>query len=162
MILFSMVGVFVISLFVAPYKSDMFFVFLLFSVLASIIALAANACIYFEQVTRIESIEESKAREDIYKEKAEVLTGEFKVWLGEKYPDIEKGIFKNLMPVNISMVATVFPEIKSSETIMNLVSRINEMQNKIYSEKLTIEKYKKGIRITKRNPWIIRRMIPIT
>lgn len=126
----------------------------------SIVNLIANACMYFEQVIRIEGIKESEAREVIYKEKAESLTGEFKLWLGEKYPEIEKGIFKCLIPTDISMVATVFPEIKLSETITNLVSRINELQGRIYSEKLEIERYKKGIRIAKRNPWIIRKIIP--
>lgn len=161
MILLGILGAIVIGMLVAPYKSDMFFVFLLFSVITSIINLVSNACMYFEQVVRIEGIEESKAREIIYKEKAVMLTDEFKIWLGEKYPDIERNIFKTLIPTNVSIVATSFPEIKSSEVIMDLVSRINELQSKIYSEKLMIEKYRKGIRIAKRNPWIIKKMIPI-
>jgi len=155
-----MLGVFIISLFIAPYGSEGFCVLIGLSVAMTIIGFVVHAVVYCEQINSIESIKECEAREKIYKKKAEALTGEFKVWLGEKYPDIEKEIFKELIPAKVSILAVSFPEIKSSETMMDLVSRINKLQGDVYSEKLNIERYRKQIRVAKRNPWVIRGTVP--
>ena len=127
----------------------------------AIIGLIKHACLYHDQINNIERIKECEAREKIYKEKAEALTGEFKLWLGEKYPEIEKGIFKDLIPAKVSILAVSFPEIRSSETINNLISHINKLQGSIYSEKLDTESYRRRIRVIKRNPWVIRKIMPI-
>ena len=161
MILFSMVGVLIIGMFIVPPGSDAFIGFVVFASMCSIITLAVNAAIYCEQVNNIENIEEAIAKEVIYKEKATVLTAEFKLWLGEKYPEIEKSIFSDLIPSSVSVFAVSFPEIKSSGTIMLLVNKINALQISIYAQKLNVERFKRNIRVNKRNPWVIRKMMPI-
>jgi len=160
MILFSILGVLIIGAAVVPYESSAFIALTLLTIIAAIACLITHAAIYWNQINSIECIKECEAGEAIYKEQAEVLTGEFKLWLGEKYPDIERGIFKDLISENITIFAAKFPEIKSSETIMDLVSRINGLQNNVYSKKLNIERHRKKIRVAKRNPWIIRKIIP--
>ncbi len=161
MILLFILGALIIGSFIAPYNSDGFWIFLVFSIIGAIVNLVANAAMYLGQVENIEKIPEAEARQAIFVEKANALTGEFKMWLGKEYPDVEKEIFKSLTPATISIFAAKFPEIKSSETIMNLVSRISDLQSSIYREKLDIEGSKRRIRITKRNPFILNRIIPI-
>ena len=160
MILLSILGVLIISLFVAPYASEGFFVLFAFSIAATLANLIANAAMYVQQVDYIERIPEAEARQAIFVEKAKALTEEFKIWLGEKYPDFEKELFKNLIPQNVAVFAVQFPEIKSSETITKLVSKINSLQSDIYNERLSIERYRRHIRIIKRNPFIITKIMP--
>lgn len=161
MIMLGIMGILVIGLFLTPFRSDGFYIILAGVIVGGVISFIANAAIYYGQVEKIEKIEEAEARGNIFREKAKALTEEFKHWLGDKYPDAEKEIFKNLIPENVAMFAVRFPEIKSSETIEDLVSRINGLQNDVYDEKLNIEEYKREIRVNKRNPWVIRSLIPI-
>ena len=110
MILLSILGVLVVGTFVIPpYGSEGFFVLGGLSVAVAIIGLITQACFYHDQIDSIERVKECEEREKIHKEKAEALTGEFKLWLGEKYPEIEKGIFKDLIPAKVSILAVSFP-----------------------------------------------------
>jgi len=73
--------------------------------------------------------EEKKIHENI----AEAQLSEFKMYLAEVYPNIEKAIFTSMKPDNIQLSAIKYPEIKSEKTIMKLVSLIDNRTSSIYN-----------------------------
>ena len=60
-------------------------------------------------------------------------------------------IFKNLSSQNVTLLATLFPEIKASDTIKNYCSRINSLQNDVYDQDLKIAELKRAIRVRSRD-----------
>ena len=110
-----------------------------------------NLCIYFDQINSIERIKERQEKKEIYLKKASALTDQFKTYLVEKYPEHEMKIFKNLSSQNVTLLATLFPEIKASDTIKNYCSRINSLQNDVYDQDLKIAELKRAIRVRSRD-----------
>ena len=115
---------------------------------------------YFEQINDIEGIKKSAENKDIYSRKRDALTGIFKQHLAVEYPKYEKEIFDKLLPANISIVATMFPEIKMSEIILDFCKRISTLENMVYQQELDITESEKRIRIRLRNKMLFWFLLP--
>ena len=106
---------------------------------------------YFDQIEAIEELEQCRENKKIYKKKRDELADVFKQHLASEYPDYEKEIFSKLIPENITAVATMFPEIKASETIVDYCNKIYLLTDKIYDQDLKITENEKDIRIRLRD-----------
>ena len=106
---------------------------------------------YTDQIEDIERIMERVKRKDIYTKQRDELAEVFKQHLAQQYPDYEKDIFSKLLPENITAVATIFPEIKSSETIMDYCNKINSLTSGVYKEDIAIAGHERKIRVRKRD-----------
>jgi len=131
---------------------------LILSVLSAItfvISLIAFVCCFYweydEQIKDIEKIKEYTGRKKLFEESTKSIIDEFKSTLVIKYPEIEKDLFKNFIPNNISAIAVSIPEIKSSETLLAYCHKINEIQNKIIEQDEYILRFKRDISYRKRN-----------
>lgn len=71
---------------------------------------------YVNQTKKFEDIRAKLKSLIIYKDKQETLIREFKIYLADKYPDLEKEIFTLIANSNndVSVILS-YPEIKSSE-----------------------------------------------
>jgi len=107
--------------------------------------------VYISQIEDIESIKEKEQDKEVYRKKREELTVVFKQYLAEQYPNYEKEIFSKLLPDNITAVATMFPDIKASETITDYCNKISKLTDNIYSQDLNINRKKKNIRVRLRD-----------
>ena len=133
-----------------------------FAMIGFIIVIIAQIVSCYSQVQDIENIEKEKNNKVIYQSRADDLLGEFKTYLADMYPDIEKEIFKTMKPEKITAYMVKYPELKSSETICKLVNLINEIKGQVYGCDLRINQLKTDIRIRKRTSgmWLIGRLIP--
>lgn len=140
--------------------------FMTFLVIA-IVYLVGNLtgfCIsYCEHVKNIEEITERKKKKKIYEKQRDELIQHATLYLGDKFPEHEKELFKLIVEKNSEAVVNllgVFPEIKSGEVLKDLVKRMQRLHGYVYEEELAIEHLKKDIRCRKRNPYILKCILP--
>lgn len=137
--------------------SKVFLIFFLIGFLASIFATAGY---YVSQRNDFEELKKVENVEVIYKKKAIILTESFTAHLSGAYPDFEKGIFEKIKPNNVSVYLVRYPELKSSQTIMLLVEKINKLQDDIYDQQINKEKILKMLRFRTKNIWFWTYFIP--
>lgn len=127
-----------------------------------IIAFIHDLSYYSNQLQRFELVRNYLKSINIYKEKQSELLIYFKSYLGEKYPDFEKQIFKNINESKSDIhIVLKYPELKSSKTIMKLADKINKLANSVYSLRGDMENTCEDIRYYKNGKWeIIKPNIP--
>jgi hypothetical protein len=140
--------------------------FLCFSGLWFIVSSINNFYCYAEQQKKFEELRASLKKISILKEKSEKILAEFKLYLGEKYPELEKQIFSDISNSakdsdKWGMFVTKYPKIQSSKTFNYLVSEMDSLISEIYKLKMEIENDCSSIRFFIKNKWfIIKPKIP--
>lgn len=120
-------------------------------------------CNVYNQIEDIEKIEESRNNKTIYEGQRDELISQVTLYLGEKYPEHEKELFRLIAEKNSEAVVTLlgaFPEIKSADVLKKLVSDVQKLHGYVYGQDIKIEKLKRQIRVRKRNPYILRCFLP--
>jgi len=125
-----------------------------------IVLFIVQLTLYTNQLNDFENLKKFNELETIYQNKADDLTSQFAKYLYEAYPDYEKEIFQNISPEKVDFYLVKYPELKSSETILALTSKINGLQSDYYQQKINKAEFKKDVRFRKKNPWGIGRLIP--
>ena len=123
----------------------------------------AQLCAMYNQIEDIEKIEERKSDKRIYEAQRDDLVEQATLYLGNKYPEHEKEIFKMITEKGNDALVNVLmtlPDLKSAETLKSLVSTIKKLHSDVYSQDIAINKLKRKIRVRKRNPWLVRAIIP--
>lgn len=111
---------------------------------------------YDQQIKRFEDIRGYLKKIVLYQEKQKNLIDEFKVYLAEKYPELEKEVFKMISSSSSDIhVMLSYPEIKSSETLMELVSQINKQASEVYNRREYVENLCVEVRHYSKNNWFI-------
>lgn len=90
------------------------------------------------------------------------LIKEFKFYLGEKFPELEKELHKNISS-NSSDISIIlkYPEIKSSDVLVKLTKEIGESIKNVYEHEKDIEYDCAQIRYHKNGKWeIVKPSIP--
>ena len=117
----------------------------------------------FSQIEDIEKIKEQEAKKALYVLQRDDLVDQATLYLGKEYPEHEKEIFRLITEKNNDALVNVLmtlPELKSAQTLQQLVKTIGSMQDNVYSQDHLIEKLKRKIRVWLRNPWMIRCFMP--
>jgi len=135
-------------------------VFLIIFLLVSFASIFATVDYYVSQRKDFEELKKVENVEIIYKKKAVVLTESFTAHLSGAYPDFEKGIFEEIKPNNVSVYLVKYPELKSSQTLMLLVEKINKLQDDRYDQQINKEKILKRLRFRTKNIWFWTYFIP--
>jgi hypothetical protein len=132
------------------------------SLLYLIIAFISDLYYYSMQLLRFENVRNNLKKIDVYKKKQKELLAEFKNYLGDKYPELEKQIFDNINKSESEMhIVLKYPEIQSSKTLIMLTKNINELADDVYGLYDIIESECKWIRYYKNGKWeIIKPAIP--
>ncbi|MFC1756953.1 hypothetical protein ACFLZC_02250 [Patescibacteria group bacterium] len=125
-----------------------------------VVGLLASVEGYQCQVRDLEDIVKLKQIEVIYKTKAEALTAEFVKHLAKTYPEHEKDIYEKISPDKVTFYLAKYPELKASDTLITLVSRINELQTDVYNQQIMVEEKSRNIRVRLRSPWLFTFVIP--
>lgn len=117
-----------------------------------------NLICYTAQVERFEKIRAGLKRLEISKEKQNNLISEFKIYLADKYPDLEKEIFKLITESksDVHMILN-YPELKSSDTLLALVSQINKLAEEVYNSRHQLEYEYSYVRFYNANQWFYLR-----
>ena len=123
-------------------------------------AFIASGMAWTVQLSDFENVKKFRKIEAIYQTKAEMLTTEFVKHLAETYPEHEKEIYDKISPDNVYLYFVKYPELRSSETIVALVDRINKLQSDVYEQQIKAEETLQKIRFRPKNPWLLRFMIP--
>lgn len=129
----------------------------------TIVNVILHGCIGYDQISNIEKIEEHVGRRIIFAEQRDELITQAVLYLGQTYPEHEKELFKMISEKNSEAVVnilTALPEIKSADTLKELVNTLRSLHGNVYSEDLKIEGLKRRIRIRSRNPWLLQCIIP--
>jgi len=144
--------------------SDVAFIF---SLLAGSVVTAGNLifnlCALSEQNRDIESIEEYKERKKVFTHRRDELLSQAVLYLGEKYPEHEKEIFKLIYEKNNEAAVTLIssiPELKTADAFKGLVNKLQNYHGEVYDQELSILRYKKNIRVRKRSLWLFQWLIP--
>ena len=132
------------------------------SLLYLIITFISDLSYYSTQLLRFEDVRKYLKKIEVYKKKQKELLAEFKNYLGDKYPELEKQIFDNINKSESEMhIVLKYPEIQSSKTLMKLTKNINELADDVYDLYDKIENECKWIRYYKDGKWeIIKPAIP--
>jgi len=139
---------------------DAYETFFVIFLLASLVSIFGTGGTYVIQRKDFEEATKTIKVQEIYKIKATELTKTFSGYLAKKYPDFEKDIFDKIKPGDIPIYMVQYPELKSSETIMLLVEKINQLQNDMYDQQVEREQVLKRIRFRTRNIWWWNWIIP--
>jgi hypothetical protein len=119
-----------------------------------------NLNVVSSQIDDMESIVMVDEQTEILNRKANELMGEFKLHLGETYPNLEKDIFSKISPESLSVYMVQYPQLRSSETIIELVKQINSLKSNVYDMEMRRAEFKKEIRYRLRSPWNISWFVP--
>lgn len=141
-------------------------VIVIFSVVA-VIYTAVNIGVFcsaiYNQIEDIEKITEARNRKTIFERQRDELISHATLYLGEKFPEHERELFKLIAEKNSQAVVNLlsaFPEIKSADMLKDLVKNVQAQHGKVYYEERAIEELKRKIRIRKRNPYTLGCLIP--
>jgi len=91
-------------------------------------------------------------------ERKNVLLIQYTSMLDSNYGSYEKGVYDRITNANkgSNVNVSVYPEIKYSQTIIELSNRLQEQTDAIYQYTLDIEKDKLYLRTIKYSPWVLK------
>lgn len=98
--------------------------------------------------------------QDILQKRADSLTSKFAHYLAEVYPEHEKNIFEKIKPEDCDIYLAKYPELKSSDTIIQLVIQIRSLQDDFYKQQLTRAEILRDMRYRKKSPWVLQFLMP--
>lgn len=145
-------------------KSNALAMFLTIAVIYLITNIGVFCSAVHKQINDIEEIGEKKGTKLIYEKQRDELISQATLYLGEKYPEHEKELFKLIAEKNSEAVVNLlgaFPEIKTADMLKTLVGKIEKLHGNVYYQDTEIEKLKRKIRVRKRNPYMIKYLLPI-
>ncbi len=119
-----------------------------------VIFLISSFCLYSYQERRYENLFANIRRINIYKKRRTDILEDIRAYLSEKYPEIEEKIFKSLSTdkANFKVILNM-PEIKSSETLIELTKQIKGIGDDIYQWMRSVECDCADIRYNLRSKW---------
>lgn len=124
------------------------------------LSLIVTAFAYSDQISDSENITKFERLEKIYEVRADALSQQFATYLADLYPEHERNIFKSINPEGVDIYFVKYPDLKASETILELVAQIKSLQDDRYAQQIEKEKTLKTMRYRKRSPWIFKSVIP--
>jgi len=124
-----------------------------FGVISLLLGIGVVGGIVYNQICDSETIAQLENQKMIYTEQRDVLLSQFKTHLTEQYPEYEKEIFNKLVPASAEVFAVGYPQLKTNETLMLFVDKIDEFNRLIYDTDITKETVLKRMRIRKRE-WL--------
>lgn len=124
------------------------------------ISLLVTAVAYSNQISDSENITKFERLEQIYEVRADALSQQFATYLADLYPEHERNIFESIKPEGIDIYLVKYPNLRASETIIELITQIRSLQDDRYAQQIEREKTLKTMRFRKRDPWIFGFVIP--
>jgi len=135
------------------------YIFIIGSLLANIFT---HSVFYYNQCENLEKLNEIRADKKTYKKRSEVFLAQLRNLLVEVYPQHEKDIFDKINNQTATTVFTIYPEIKSNETINHYVKQLVDIGDKTYHCDLKMNEIIKNLEFRKRisRIWIYSGFLP--
>jgi len=133
---------------------------LLLIIVCVALLIVLNVCGVYRQLNGFESLTMLERQEQICSTKAQALTDEFAHYLAEMYPEHEARIYDRISPDNLNVYLVQYPELRTHETLLSLVSNINQLQSDVYDKQLERETIKRDLRFRPKSPVLIGWLIP--
>lgn len=130
------------------------------TVISFAIFIVVNSVGYLYQVYGIEDYTATQHKIKMYEEKTDLLTLKFNQILAEKYPEHEKKLFDGMTPESVEILLVKYPEIRASETSIELVNQLLRLNNEIYREKEHLIDLVRDANYRRQNGWYMRFIIP--
>jgi len=108
---------------------------------------------YSNQSRRFEDLRSSINKLKNNKQKQTDLLVEFKLYLGDKFPNLENKIFNDITNNSNIKILLKYPEIKSEKVLMKLVDKINDLAGDVYKSLNYIEDDCAWIRYYNKSKW---------
>ena len=111
--------------------------FLIGIVVLLVIFMVVNYTFRSGQVWDLSQIDTHREKIELYKKQREELIPEFRKYLAEVYPQIEKDLFASMSPSkesDLRIYMAKYPEIQSNQTINRLVDELSRCSNKIIAQ----------------------------
>ena len=120
--------------------------------------------LYTNQCEELENLNRIKSDKRIFKERAEAFLAQIRNLLVEVYPQHEKDIFTKITSQTATTILSVYPEIKSNETIIHYIDKLIDFDGKSYDCDLYMNKKIENIEVRKRiaKLWVYSGFIPTT
>lgn len=123
---------------------------------------------YVSQLNAKASLTKYDQLQVVYTRRASDLTARFTTILGVQYPKFEKAIFEGIgpnaaspiTPATIDAYMVAYPQLKTSETLLELVSQIRSQRDLIYQQQVDRVNTEMEIYVRSRNPWLIGVVLP--
>jgi uncharacterized membrane protein len=128
--------------------------------LALVVSVFHTLVTYSAQKYDNEDLIRIQQQTDIYQKRADVLTKQFAHYLADVYPQHEKGIFDKIKPGEVDIYLVKYPELKSSETITQLIKEIRSLQDDYYSQQLERAQILRNMRYRTKSPWVFQFAMP--
>ena len=96
----------------------------------------------------------------IAKEKADVLSAEFKRILVTDYQIHESEIFSSLVPKDVRVYLARYPQIRLADTVIELVGQMNSLWAEYYDKQIEREAVIAELRYRPRSPMLIQSLVP--
>jgi hypothetical protein len=129
----------------------------------NVASIITHFVVYTNQCKDLEKLNQIKSDKRIFKERANLFLGQIRNLLVEVYPLHEKEIFTKITTQTASTIFSVYPDIKSNDTIMHYVKQLIEFDDKAYQCDLAMNDTIKDIKVRKRvsKLWMYSGFIPI-
>ncbi len=134
-------------------------VMLIIALVPVIVSIIATFGAYSSQISDAENIAKFERLEEVYEARANALTEQFASYLADLYPEHERNVFESISPEGIDIYLVKYPNLKASETILELIAQIRSMQDDRYAQQVSRENTLKDMRYRMRNPWIFNSFI---
>ena len=131
---------------------------------ANIGSIITHFSLYINQCKDLENLNKIKSDKRIFKERANMFLAQIKNLLVEVYPSYEKDIFTKITTQSASTILSVYPDIKSNQTITDYINRLIEFDDKAYQCDLEMNDTINNIEVRKRisKLWVYSGFVPIT
>lgn len=123
------------------------------SVVWTLVTIITTFATYSSQLDRFEKLRSIIQDRNSYDEMQKSLLIEFKLYLGQKFPELEERILKTFnMGGDVNLIMN-YPEIKSTKALITLVEKINRCKNELYSYERKIHEKSATIRYYSNGKW---------
>lgn len=126
-------------------------------------------CIFYQMSKKQELLRIKNAIKRLNKQKTiktkryNELKGLYEKYLAEQYPNIEKEIFSKLAekPEDLTILLQTFPELKSSNTLSDLIDKSTSLIKSIYDQESRIEYKTEEFNNIKDDSWFFKSKIEL-
>jgi len=115
-----------------------------------IITFIVQVMCYYNHVEDIETIYKYRKYIDIYKEQANEVLAEIKIYMIDKFPELELSIFEKITSQTVDILAVRYPDLKSDKVFKKYIDSYIDFKSNIYSYKREIKDHEKSLRVRKK------------
>ena len=132
-------------------------------IVALILVFMSVISIFFARYSHYEDFVDYQQTEkniEVYEERKSDLTTKFSDILSTQYIKQESKLFNQMSPEDMDILFVKYPEIKSNFTLMDLSNKILELNDKVYDQRIYLNKLVYQINVRYKKPFVFAFTLP--